>query len=571
MIELDITREWAAEARDDRWDKKCFALQRFMAGDPSFVSKLFEEGNFSLSGYDGEDMLEFPWTDPSIAMAGVQNHAYINARINVQGIVYSTPEVICDCMHPLIRKINNDWFKQRYHNGMFASKMFQVGMDVQAFGIGFVDLGIGLDGAFTIRPRSKLDTLVDPTARDPDGWRFVWLRDRLDFHQANAKYGISKEVFDKYARKGVKEYDTIGGNVSGTPVTGMQTSYIYEWGFWSLQSHHVVLGSIANKECPVYVLKDGKYKLNTGTKSGDNPMGTIPLAVWVDSWMSGSRRPTGMLETAWRSASMLNLIELSMREILLRGIPMTIVSAAGLNPEIAKKIAEAEGPKDIARIIMTELPEAAQALVRVPAVGIPQEYLALEVSTTNKLNAATGVMDMERGQALSGRRTAQEIRVLEDEQGIQAHHARQRAAECLRTIFLKGRLIASKFETVPTHLEGDDYEIDSENDDLAAILAYPLDAQIEEASLQYSSQETKAQRRLTEFQMVDMAAIQAGVGDPEKIFSDVYKSLGVVDPYTRLYSPEQKMQMQEQQAMMQMQNPGGTEPNGEDNGRNTDA
>jgi hypothetical protein len=305
----------------------------------------------------------------------------------------------------------------------------------------------------------------------------------------------------------------------------------------------------------VWSAKEAKYKRHYGDKSGENPYGLVPIATWVDSWMSGSLRPTGMLEPAWRAASMLNLIELSCRAVLTRSIPMTVLSAAGLSAETIKSISEAEGPDDIAKIIVTDLPEAAQSIQRTPAGEIPQTYLALYAMWKDHLNAATGVMDMQRGQSLGGRKTAQEIRSLEDNQGIQAHHARQRAAECLREVFLKGRKIAAKFETVRVHLEGDDYILDSQYDDISKLLDYPLDAIVDEGSLVHESAQARMERRLIQLNSIDLPAINAGVGDPAKIFADAYKAIGVVDPYSRMYTPEQMAQMQQAQQQSMMQEP----------------
>jgi hypothetical protein len=252
---------------------------------------------------------------------------------------------------------------------------------------------------------------------------------------------------------------------------------------------------------------------------------------------------------------MLNMLEKYMRETIIRGLPITLLSAIGLNKEQLAKIRDARGPEDLENIILVDNFEEINRLIhRVPASEIPTGVLQAMSYFKDQKNAATGIQDAKRGQALEGERTAFEYRDLVASGGIQSKHIKNSFAKLLKTIFAKGKLIGSMWESVDRILYADGIVFDTKYHDLRSVLAYPCKFTVKESSLQYMSEEDHRQRRMQEFQLVDNLAIQLGVADPYKVLSDVYRDIGV-DPNKRLIEPamyqERQMMQEMQQQMLQ--------------------
>ena len=154
----------------------------------------------------------------------------------------------------------------------------------------------------------------------------------------------------------------------------------------------------------------------------------------MDSWSPGVRRPVGKSETTWRTAAMLSILETHVREIIQRGVPFTVMSSLGLNRQQIDKLTSARGPKDIAQILLTDDIDAAKSAHRMGGGDIPQSVLYAMSHYREQLNAATGVMDSQRGQPLPGEKTALEVRTLYASQGVQARHTRKQYAKFLKSL-----------------------------------------------------------------------------------------------------------------------------------------
>lgn len=557
MIDFEAIQQLALESRDDASSEKNYALFLFAAGETVQLEDCLVNG-FSRWA-SGDDMPSYPAIDPPIALKGVQNHALVNARINVQGIVYSDPQIHVQHTDPIVRDVLASFLKKRWSQGEWQHAFYEAGMEVETCGLSFCEIGIGPQRRVTVQHRSILDCMWDRTARSVDEWGHFFVRNRLSLGKAMAKYGhaIDKERLEDLAREMEWPYKSSGG----TTPTGAPPKVITEWSFWSPDAHVTVLGSIAGDG--EYFGFDDKLTYRKGIV-GPNPFGLIPISLWLDSWAPGVMRPVGKLETAWRSQAMLNEIEKQLRETIKRSIPLRFMSSVGLNDEVVKALKEVKSWDDIGLIIPLEDPDVANAIKELPGQGVNPTALQAIDYYRDQMNAATGVMDTQRGQPLPGERTALEVRTLHSAQGVQARHMRTRFANFLRQTLKKALQIAALYDDDPVMLECSFGPVDSRVHNVKALLGLPVDIQVQESDLQFVSDEDLKLRRIQQFQAVDMPAIQTGVGDPYKIFRDVYQALGVADPTKLMLSPEEYARlMAQQEAMMEGQEPGAEEGSGQ--------
>jgi hypothetical protein len=326
-------------------------------------------------------------------------------------------------------------------------------------------------------------------------------------------------------------------------------NYVYAYFYWDDYSHAVFLGSISDPVAVmVYDPESGEYEISGDTEDqnfnmtplGLNPFGRIPLTFWVDSSLPGSNKPQSKLYTTAPIAKMLSDVERYIVRTIDRGIPMIVLATGAMDPETIKNIKEAieTGRTEALEVIVSELPFNNDTVQRIPGAEVPQTVLQLRQLLKNELNAATGVMDAQRGQALPGDKTAYEVRTLFSSQGVQARHLRRRFARFVQQCIYTSRWIGALYETVPDVLiTPDGFRIDVESYPRDVFLKEDLEIVVSENSLQYKDSESMFQERVAQFRAVDQPGIQIGVLDPVAVMRDVYNRIGRPQDAERLLVP----------------------------------
>lgn len=540
-LKADVVRAMAKQARNNRLYRKLYALQLFMSGEFVELSKMATEQS---SSYDTDvDLGLFPDIDPEIGDTGIQNHGLINSRINIQAIVFSSPEFELKIDDPLIREYVQAYLEQIWDEGDFSGKNYEVGMDTECMGFGFAEWGIE-DGGVTMEPFSPLDWLGDRSRKSPSSWRYHFIRRRLDLEDAFERFGhlVDYETLEYLA---VEMRSSPCESETDERYSAEVYPILPVWSFWHKDTHCLFLGTINGPEDKSILLRmnaDLEYEI--ADDPGPNPFGCLPVSTWVDSWSPGVSRPVGKTETTTRTASMLNKLEWAINTCIDRGIPLTILSTVGLNPATIDKLKNGMTLDQLGEVIISDFDDVSKSVQRLAGLGVPTDYLNVRSIYKDELNASTGVMDSMRGVVMPGERTAQETRVNEANGGIQSKHIRKSYQKFLKqglTVAIAiGRLWESKRRVVMLS----DGPVDTDQFPLRPLLALPLSPSVHEDSLSLTSPDERKQQRMIEFQTVDLKAIEAGVGDPYKIFFQLYRDLGRKDPLTRMKSQDQIAQEQ---------------------------
>lgn len=551
-MDFDEVKRMAKFARDDTYYDKVYALQRWFAGDDTIMLEpMANTGGISAITGD-EDLGSYPEIDVPLGQSGVNNYSLINARIDIQSVVYSEPEFQFVCDIPTLAHANSGYLKTLAREGNWGSIFLEAGMEVETAGISFVEIGLE-DGGVVIRQRSVLDTLWDRSYRGIGEWRYIFFRNRLDIREAYKKYGhaMTREELEALSVP-IDKSGVVKSITSSNGPSDMRQ--ITEWSFWSDTHHCCILGGIANNGKVFNYAEDGSYQLQEGDNPeiGPNPFMTIPAAVWFDNWTPGVKRPVGKLESTWRVATMINALEAHVINNTERDISFTVLSTAGLTKQQIEEIQGSKGAKDIAKIILTDMPEANNVIAKTPTTGISPSVLQALSHYKQLLNPATGVMDAQRGQSATGEQSATEVRQLADAQGVQARHLRRQFASFLKMLTQKVRHIGALYDVKRRRFVMPNGAIyDSEKFPIAAFLGYPMDVYILEDSLDFKSEKDKNIERLQRLQAVDLPAIQHGVADPYKVFMDVYSAMSNADPTKVMLGPDEYMQKMQQQAQLQ--------------------
>src|SRR3990167_8736831 len=194
---LELIRRQALEARDDTYYDKLYALKLFIAGDMLSVREMLR-GTANSYATD-RDLGDYPDVDPPLGEQGVQNHSLVSSRINVQATVYGDPEFHFVVDDPLANEVNQHYLRHLWEMQDWGSVFLEIGMDVEAVGIGFAEIGAS-DGTVVMQRRDPMDMLWDPYNRSPGQWEWFFSRQRLSISEAMEKYGLTKEDAENIAK-----------------------------------------------------------------------------------------------------------------------------------------------------------------------------------------------------------------------------------------------------------------------------------------------------------------------------------------------------------------------------------
>ncbi len=531
------------ENRDISFHNQAYAYMRYMAGHHDAISETmgYEKDGVGFDQRNG-DLPRYCDIVIEPGIQGVQNHIQVNSRIMIQNTVFSEPDIMIECENSQVAAVQKAWFKRRWENGGWGTDFFQGGMEVEAAGISFFELGIR-DGRAALRHQSVLDTVWDQSTRNPNDWEFVFFRRRISPLAAMRKYNMTQEQVDE-----VTDKVTVQGDKNGVP-----RSEITEWVFWTPNYHVLFLGGVSCEHRNIFILNeqnqyiqinalDPEEKVSPGDfLCGPNPFGIIPSATWVESWTPGSMAPASKLATTWRMASWVNVLELYIKETIKRDLPFTVIAGSAFGEEQRKAIASAKSISDIGTILVTEddVSDLSKVVRKVEGGQLSPAWLAALQYAKEQLNAATGIKDAERGIPLPGERSALEVRTLNASSGGQARHMRIRFAAALKEIASKLKFMGSQYESTREVLYADGIVFNTAQHDLTAVLAVPSAIDISEGSLSSKTVEELTHEAYQQFQLVDMQAINTGVGNPFTIFEGMYNKLGVANGKKFLLTPEE--------------------------------
>jgi hypothetical protein len=523
------------ESRDREWYDMLYSLCLFLAGDYAAQSRFYRELSSGVVWTERSEY-EIPWYPeimPGLGETGLQNHGLVNSRINVQGINLAPA---LEFLHedPVIRELAAAHIADLWESQDWSQEFYQAGMEVEAFGIGGAEGGV-TDGLPNWRFVSVLNTMMDRSKRSPRDWKWV----------ASRKFLTPEEALELYAdaldEKDVEDCTVLFSPYSREQSAGRaEAATVPEWTWRSAEGMIVFLGRVADSEdqCRALVFgDDGRYRRfpldgNLGREIGPNPYGFVNHAFWVDSWAPGKLRPTGKSETTVRLAAMLNEVEKFIVETARNGVPITAVDGSRLTRSLKTELQEAKGVDGISKLVVTSGGSIRDILTRTPPMDLAQSWLYLRAMLKEEINAATGVQDMQRGQALSGeRRTKFEIESLNDAAGVQARHLKASFARFVEDVVRKTRAMSAQFEDKPRKLfletQG---TVDLSVFPIRKFSAMDLPFSVNQNALAYKSADARKDDMILELQTVHMPFIQMGVMDPRKSMARVLREFGVKDP-----------------------------------------
>lgn len=559
MHALGSVLRWMKESRDRDWYDLLYCLSLFLSGDYERMEKYTAaKGRLSLAIWKDRSEYEIPWFPeimPSIGEKGLQNHGLVNSRINVQGMNLS-PVVEFRHHDPVIRELASAHIEDLWDSQHWGQEMYQCGMEVEAFGISGLEGGIS-DGRPNWRFCSTLNTMMDRSKRSPRDWRWVCSRKFLTPEEAQAQYDLTDEEVKRVTVQ-TSAYEQERRNYDSV---SMET--VPEWMWRSKEGLIVFLGRVAGTDDPASIGlvygKNGEWDrvdLSRLDKPiGPNPLGMVNHAFWVDSWSPMKARPTGKSETTIRLASMLNEVEKFIVETARNGIPLTALDGSRITRELKDAIKDGVGVEGLNKIIVTNGGSIKDILHRTDPVQIAETWVYLRVMLKEEINAATGVQDMQRGQALGGeRRTRFEVQQLTDQSGVQARHLKDTFARCLEDVVRKTRAMSAIGEDAPRKLQLETQgEVDLGVYPIGEFTKMDIPFQVNHAQLAFKTPDQIKDEAILEFQTLHMPFIQLQVMDPKKSMNRILKQFGIRDPERELGYSAQEMAAMAQQAAMQAQ------------------
>ena len=565
MQSIEKIRKRAKAWRDIEGHDKAFCLQVFMHGDVSAIQEGRGLDAYAPSRHGAADLPDYGEINLKLGPMGIQNHGEVNSRINIQGLVHVQPVLNWMTNDAKAKGNNQAWVQQSWTEADWGAAFYMAGMEYEAQGLGAVEWGPDPSGRIVNFHRPYLDTIVDRMYPSPHQWRGVYHRRRIDLDEALELYG---HLYDEKELEAMcTEYLPVKSNVRGTTQTGSArkdtVKVIHEWNYQDVESQVFFLKSIADGPAHGYD-ENGILEIITGDKPGPNPHGFIPWSWWVDSYLPSNMRPRGKSETVIRLATMINELEMYMVEVVERGLQLLGVSDKA-DPAFIEAVQNAKGAKDISKMFaIVGAGNIQELLSKLPPDSIPEAVIMLRGILKDELNAATGVMDMQRGQELQRDRvTRYEVQTLRSMQGVQARHMRERYARFLEQGIQIARALGAMHDDRPRLLQTDTGTIDTAYFPINVHLAMPILCRADPETMYYLSDDEKRQRAIEEFQAIKMPAIELGVADPYQTMYRLYQQVGYTDPVAEgLLSMAQYQMLQEQMAMMQALGMGQEEQNG---------
>lgn len=555
MITRSQILELAMDAYDKTWYDRARRLQRFYSGDYDPDKELDEQPLGSVSVSPGGGFWnEYPDSSAEKSASGTHDSAMIASRVMVQGIVYTMPDFIIDIDAPLSRAWNQAWLKKRWRMGRWPGKFLEMGMvGYEPTGVAFCEVGLSELGDrryADIVAISPLDVIWDAVNKNPNDWEWYLVRKRYSkarFFKRWAKSlgtDVVKKVWDDYARSSKKSpaggMRTIGGN--GALPGYSEPDAIYEYSFWSVDHHVIVLGDLEHGPIMGWNGQDWVK----GTDSGEigvheNPFGIIPIVAWWDNFSATSKKPVGKGKSVFNIVSQSNKLENRMNEVVENTAPITAISTYQCQDKAF--IAHIQGGGKMhewGKPILTMHPDITKAISRIPGVEISETHLMALNRMDQHIAGATGTSDAERGlfMARPGERvSAYEVKMQAQQGGIQRRHMASRFADFLATLAMTVRAIASTHDTFKDDISFDGVQYAGDIINASELLAIEALVSVSEDAIMELGTDAARQRAQEEFATVFgpfLNAVNPETGGPllsqKRVYQRLASSYGVADP-----------------------------------------
>lgn len=540
-----IRRRFKESLNRDQYDL-AYTLQLWMAGDFDAIEAAIN-GN-TLSGawnFASDELANYPEIAPQLGPMGLQNHGFVNASINIQGIEMA-PDFLFEHPDPIIREYNSAWVRERWTSQRWEDQFYQTGIEVEANGMSCCMGGIS-NGAVSWIHTPYLDTVVDSAHRSPRQYEWVCRRIRLTPEETERIYGsaLTSKELDRLTEE---EENCIGTGAASNYFGSARKApmrHVVEWSWYGRDHHVVFLGSINGPDSVPLIVNDRNEYVKATETAGPNPFGIIPFAFWTGAWAPSMLRPTPKSMTTIRLAAMLNSVERFMVETMNNGVPLTTINVNSIvDRNLADDILAAQGWKGLSKIIPVQ-GSINNILERTEPAQLPAVCLHLRAVLKEEINAATGVQDMMRGQALEGGRTKFEVQTYNDMAGIQGRFLRRSYANFVEDVVTLSRAIGARHETAATKLILPDYGSFSTADyPVKAMLGEHLPVKVSPERLMFKTERERQQEAVAIINDFVLRMQQAGAPiDPTKVLSRFGKIFGLRDPATELcFSPEEMQQ-----------------------------
>lgn len=543
-----IKQMMRSAAHRDQYDT-WYTMALFLSGDPEAVQRAIKGGTSSSAiGKDTFSNLHYyPEILPSMDRFGLQNHGFVNSRINVHGTVVE-PEIEFGHPNPVVREYNQAYISYYWNAFDWTTEFHNVGMWADSCGIGWARQ-IEVNGRPTWECAPLLDVLWDPVAKTPGQWD--WVADRRGISEIRAlKDYAGVKGLSKKLKEVIGEYDTYRGINGGYAQTQDLPRILMQWVFRSEDDLMILLMKPGAEESNMICLRygtDGTTLEIAGgedPESGPNPWKVLRMAPWTDSWLPMNRRPVGKGSDGVRIAGLLNWVEQYIVRLMRNQMPLNAIDQTKIDPKLAKAIEEATDLSALEKILLVD-GDPREVISRIPAGELPQSLLNMRQILRDELNATTGTQDMNRGQALSGERTRYEVSQLVDMSGIVARAFKQNYVTFVKAVVRQQRHVGAMIDRGVMDLHLPSYgTINTANYDPKQFLEADMEPHVDYNGKSWKSEEEIRQETLMEFKEFLLPGIQVGAFDPMKVFNATAMKLGYLNPAMELGPDMAAMQQQ---------------------------
>ena len=532
-----IKQMMRSAAHKDQYDT-WYTMALFLSGDPTAIQHALAGGtSVDHIGLDTFSNLHYyPEILPTMDRFGLQNHGFVNSRINVHGAVVE-PEIEFGHPNPVVREYNQAYISWYWNAFDWTTEFHNVGMWTDSCGIGWARQ-IEVDGRPTWECAPLLDMLWDPVNKTPGQWEWVADRRRISEATAIKTYGDIKGIKEKL-KNCIGEYDTYKGANGGSSTTEYLPRLLIQWVFRSETDLMIMLMKPGAEDRSPVCLRynaEGKLELASGDDpvAGPNPWGVLRAASWTDSWLPMNRRPVGKGSDGVRISGLLNWVEKYIIQFMRNNMPIVALNADAVDPKLVEEIRKANDLKALEKILLLQ-GDPNEIIKRIPGGELPASLLHMRQILRDEMNATTGTQDMNRGQALSGERTRYEVSQLVDMSGIVARAFKQNYVTFVKAVVRQQRHVGSIIDKGVMDLHLPSYGTISTADyDPQQFLAADMEPHVDYNGKSWMSEEEIMQRTLMELKEFLLPGVQMGAFDPVKVFNSTAMKLGYLNPSREL-------------------------------------
>ena len=514
----DVIRETLRQAYDVRQYGHYYALQCYALG-----AKYELYGGMGLP--EVGELGDWPDIFPQFYNVGQSRQTLSNEMLMMMKVCYQEPDPQFPDLDPIsetVRKayILERWRGDRLHGeGHWASECHLAFMNGNGLGVGFVQVGVKNSRAH-IQYHPTLNVIWDRHFWSPGRSRFIAFVHHLPVEMASAMFGskVEKEATDTQST----HYDS-------NPIRRVKVIEYFDMGLDGKEegktTHAWFLNNLGGRVLDI----------------SENEYGCLPYAYYQHLHVPGMRRPIGRMDLQMATQESRNQVERYLRQILMRGSGLDIISADAANTEDVQRWLDGEVLPAIRIDSGTE--QSVDALVkRLPPHEPPMGAFQYLQMLDRAQNTESGSSDADRANLSQVGRTLGEAQLRQQGADIQSAWSRKQYAEFLKQVISKATYIGSQFDTAPTMLDIDGKNVtfnDPANPQslLSNWLSEPSRVVVNEDNLQYFDSQVDAQRKTALW----MPFLNDPFTNPVELRKKIFKAMGEKDPAALLQMPQPSM------------------------------